>query len=39
MVVRGKSHALQIKDFIPTALAQNANDVQREIVIPYSELA
>ena len=36
--MRGKSLALQVKDFMPRAPAQNANDVQREILIPYSKL-
>lgn len=37
--MKGKSLALQVKDFLPRALAQNANDAQIEIVIPYLKLA
>lgn len=37
--MRGKSLALQVKDFILLTLTQNTNDVRREIVIPYSKLA
>lgn len=37
--VRGRSLALQVKEFIPPALAQNANNIQREIVTPYSKPA
>lgn len=37
--MRGKSLALQVKEFILPALAQNVNDTQREIVTPYSKPA
>ncbi len=37
--VKGKSLVLKIKDFIPPGLAQHGEDVDREMVISYSELA